>query len=331
MRVWTALGDCVRSTGGAVLVTVVTVDGSAPREAGARMAVGADGGFFGTIGGGTLEWRAIAEAQRLLAGPAADASFRLMSFALGPELGQCCGGRVKLMLEAFSTADLPVVDGFAEAEALGRFSTERRIGGPRQRLPGPAAEPVSLQGDRLVETFGDDERTLFLYGAGHVGRALVLALAPMPFRVVWIDPRPDAFPAAAPSNVTMVAPVDPVATLASVKSGTFVLIMTHSHALDLALAEAALRAPDVAYVGVIGSATKRARFVRRLGEAGIAADKVGELVCPVGSVGLKSKLPAVIAAGVVVELLLRDEAVRAGIAADERTLPGAVTVRRAGE
>ena len=84
MRVWAALGDCVRSTG----------DGSAPREAGARMAVGADGGFFGTIGGGTLEWRAIAEAQRMLAGQSADSTFRLLSFALGPELGQCCGGRV---------------------------------------------------------------------------------------------------------------------------------------------------------------------------------------------------------------------------------------------
>ena len=235
------------------------------------------------------------------------------------------------MLEAFGSSDQPAIGGFAEAEAQGRFSTERHIGGPRHRLAQPAAALVSLTGDRLIETFGDDERTLYLYGAGHVGRALVLALAPMPFRVVWIDPRPDAFPAAAPSNVTMVAPADPVATLASVRSGTFVLIMTHSHALDLALAEAALRAPDVAYVGVIGSATKRARFVHRLVEAGIAADTVGELVCPVGSVGLKSKLPAAIAAGVVVELLLRDEAARAGIAASDRALPGAVTVRRAGE
>ncbi|MDR3495632.1 MAG: xanthine dehydrogenase accessory protein XdhC [Ancalomicrobiaceae bacterium] len=394
MRVWAAIGDCVRRTGGAVLVTVAEVQGSAPREAGARMVVAADGSFSGTIGGGTLEWRAIADAQRMLAGgsqvagshpppglrppsptrgegdgapsssvsdaesaapspsplvgeggrspgggqglsvdrasPARQPNFRLLSLALGPELGQCCGGRVKLALEAFRTAALPAIDGFAAAEAAGRFSTECRPGAPRRLLPDAAPADFALDGERLIETFGANERTLYLYGAGHVGRALVLALAPLPFRVVWIDSRRDDFPAAVPANVTMVAPADPVATLASATPGAFVLIMTHSHALDLALCEAALRSADIGYVGVIGSATKRARFTRRLADVGIAADKLAGLVCPVGSVGLKSKLPAAIAAGVAVELLLRDEAARAGIARRQPAAPDVSAARRAG-
>ncbi len=390
MRIWGAIAEGVPKRGTAVLVSIREALGSTPREAGARMIVFADGTFTGTIGGGTLEWRAIAEAQRLMqrnstaaaSGPAtvpptpmsspaggpqvrrergsnpasglapalserpalpadgwigfpslagddirsetAAVSTRPSdqgsndghtypdlvtpcterSYALGPELGQCCGGRVALTFEVIGHQQLPQVIAFAAYEADGQFTVIRRSGGGViSRLIITAFDDA--QGE--IETFGDVARMLYLFGAGHVGRALVLALAPLPFRVVWVDPRADAFPAAVPGNVRLIRPADPVAVIAQAEPGSFALIMTHSHALDLALCDAALRSPNIVHAGVIGSATKRARFEKRLIEAGLAADAVATLVCPIGAAGPKSKLPAVIAAATAVELLVADE------------------------
>ena len=115
-------------------------------------------------------------------------------------------------------------------------------------------------------------RPLYLFGAGHVGRALALALAPLPYAVRWIDGRDGAFPQAVPGNVTCIQSANPVQDLQSATDGSFVLIMTHSHALDLAVTEAALRDARFAYVGLIGSATKRARFEKRLREGGVPPD-----------------------------------------------------------
>ncbi len=238
-----------------VRVTISEARGSSPREVGAAMLVDADGRFTGTIGGGVLEWQALAEAQRLLQ---SGRDFHEKSFALGPDLGQCCGGRVTLSFERVT------------AEA---------------RLEKAVATPV------------------LLFGAGHVGRALVLALAPLPFNVRWIDPRKEAFPLAFPPNATPVAPADPVTEIAGAPAGSLVLILTHSHALDLALCDAALRRDDLPFVGVIGSLTKRARFLSQLRGMGHAEDGLKRLTCPIGFKDLGSKEPAVIAAGVAVQLL----------------------------
>lgn len=238
-----------------IRITIAEARGSTPREAGAAMLVDEAGRFTGTIGGGTLEWQALAEAQRLLRSGAAQ---REMSFALGPDLGQCCGGRVMLRFE--------------------RVADETTIAKPE-------ATP------------------LLLFGAGHVGRAIALALAPLPFAVRWIDPRPNAFPAAFPPNVTPVAPADPVPDIAGAEAGSLVLILTHSHALDLALCDAALRRVELPFVGVIGSETKRARFLSQLRGMGHADDTLARLTCPIGIRDLGSKEPAVIAAGVAVQLL----------------------------
>jgi xanthine dehydrogenase accessory factor len=151
---------------------------------------------------------------------------------------------------------------------------------------------------------------LLLFGAGHVGRALALSLAPLSFAVSWIDPRPGAFPAYMPGNVTAVQPDNPVDALTDAAPGTFVLVMTHSHQLDLAIVAAALADDRFPYVGLIGSSTKRARFEKRLAEAGIARDRIAELVCPIGIAGIKSKTPASIAAATTAQLLIRDEALR---------------------
>jgi xanthine dehydrogenase accessory factor len=315
MPVWSRLLETIDRHGKATMVTVAAIRGSAPREAGARMIVQPDGGFTGTIGGGTLEWRAIALAQRALALPAGKKA-ELRNFVLGPDMGQCCGGQVDLLFEVLDANDRAAVAGFAACEAAGRFATAGRIavaGVERTAvddavLPGTAA----LQDGVLREGFGDDRRPLLLFGAGHVGRALVLALAPLPFAVTWVDPRPDAFPAYVPANVALSRPADPTTVFAATAAGSFVLVMSHSHQLDLALVHTALADEHFAYVGLIGSKSKRVRFERRIAEAGVPAERIAALVCPIGVVGIRSKAPALIAAATAAELLIRDEALRAG-------------------
>jgi xanthine dehydrogenase accessory factor len=144
-----------------------------------------------------------------------------------------------------------------------------------------------------------------LFGAGHVARALVLALAPLPFRIRWIDERPEAFPTVMPGNVDPVRTRDSAAEIAAAPSGAFILVMTHSHALDLDIVAAALASSRLPYIGLIGSATKRARFERRLRALGMEDARIRDLVCPIGVTGIDGKEPAVIAASVAAQLLLR--------------------------
>lgn len=308
---WGRLAAALEAHGRAVRVAVVAVRGSTPREVGASVVVRPDLGFWGTIGGGALEWRGLRLAEAALAAP--EPGFVLHEILLGPDLGQCCGGRVTLGVEGFVASDLPAVRALAGAEAERVFATEAsRVGGRlRRRILEEDAEPGLRPDGRLIERFGDDRRRLLLFGAGHLGRALVLALAPLPFRVDWIDGRDDAFPAARPADVRALRLDDPVAAIAAAPAGAFVLAVTHDHALDLALADAALRRTDLPFVGVVGSKTKRARFSSKLREMGLPDGAIRRMVLPVGAGGPRSKAPAVIAASIVVELLIADETVRA--------------------
>jgi xanthine dehydrogenase accessory factor len=286
VTVWRRLAEIVAERGAAALVTVQAAKGSVPREAGAHMAVRPDGAFYGTIGGGALEWQALAAAREAIAagrGPA-----RIVEKVLGPDLGQCCGGRVTLSIETFDRRD---------AERLAALA---------------AAEP-------------EESRTpLLLFGAGHVGRALVLALAPLPFSVRWIDGREDAFPPHVPATATPVHAADPEAELARAPADAFVLVMTHSHSLDLAVTAEAL-GRGFPFVGLIGSATKRARFERRFREIGIAEARIRALACPIGVPGIAGKEPAVIAASAAAQLLAERERIVAGAAAAPRRASGAST------
>jgi xanthine dehydrogenase accessory factor len=286
------------------MVSVLRVEGSAPREVGARLILNARG-FHGTIGGGALEWRALAEAQRRLPG---GRSLTVTSHALGPELGQCCGGRVALLTEVFDDTCLADARKLAMAEASGTFRTEGRLLANRVDRT-IVSQPVAAA-DIMIEQFGETKRPLYLFGSGHVGRALVLALAPLSFAIRWIDSRPDAFPAALPGDVEPITTLDPVAELAAAPPGTFLLVMTHSHALDLAIVDRALRHDRFPYVGLIGSASKKARFLSRLRQAGVAEQGLAAFKCPIGVDGISSKEPAVIAAATVAELLARDEVLR---------------------
>jgi len=321
MQVWRTIERILKRGEPCALVSVLAVNGSAPREAGARMIVTASGGFHGTIGGGALEWHTLGLAQRLIARPGSEAVIEKK--VLGPDLGQCCGGVVDLLIEGFEAGDLAHVAGLAAAEAAGPFATTATPGGRHlarrldarrldERVDGAAA--MVRKGDgTIAEVFGARRRAVVLFGAGHVGRALMLALAPLPFAVRWVDPRPAAFPAHVAGNVSLDARGDPGLAVAEAPEGAFIVIMTHSHGLDLAVLDAALTAGGFAYVGVIGSATKRARFASRLRKAGHGEDAVSSFVCPIGIEGIGSRLPAAIAAGVAAQLLQRDELVKTAV------------------
>lgn len=249
----------------AVLVSVVRVQGSVPREPGAWMAVFA-ADTVGTIGGGRLEWEAEQEARALLAQPRPTRRERRVP--LGPSLGQCCGGVVQLALERVGPEDVAA----------------------------------------LTRRWDPAQRPLALFGGGHVGRALVQALAPLPFRVRWIDSRDGAFPEALPPGVTT-EHSDPVhRAVPELSAGSLVLVMSFSHAEDLDIVAACLdrlrRYDDLPFIGLIGSRTKWGTFRHRLLARGYAEAELARITCPIGLPGLPGKAPAVIAASVAAQLLM---------------------------
>jgi len=327
----------------ALLVTVLALQGSAPREPGARMLVLADRAL-GSIGGGHLEFAATASARRRLGQPA-DRRAGSETVALGPELGQCCGGKVRLLFEPLAAGDAGWLRDWdaASAEDAGAVLVRRLAGdGAAARALPPlvlrvdeiaaAALPAEIRrhalallgqaaGPALVEGIAGDEAWLVeraapapdrihLFGAGHVGAALVQALAPLPCSIDWIDARDELFPPTLPTAVRRVA-ATPAEAVAAARPGAFFLVMTHSHPLDLEICELVLRRGDFAYLGLIGSETKRARFVGRLRARGLAADLVARLTCPIGIPEIGGKHPAVIAVAVAAQLLQVSEQIRA--------------------
>ena len=310
MRAFRRLIDAIEAEGSAALVTLARVEGSSPREAGVRMVVRPSGGFHGTIGGGTLEFTALeaaSEALRKGRGPA-----RRRSVALGPELGQCCGGRVEWRVETFDRRDLDDLSALAITEGGASSTLNARLGPDGRvqrtlRLSASERRLARLSDGNWTESLGVLSRGIYLFGAGHVGRALALALAPLPFSVRWIDSRRDVFPTHAPANVTLIHAPEPAAELASAPDNALVVVITHSHALDLEIVAEALRVERFGYVGLIGSATKRARFLSQMGAAGLTEVQLDRLVCPIGIPGLESKDPAVIAASTAAQLLIVSE------------------------
>jgi xanthine dehydrogenase accessory factor len=322
MRAFRRLVEAIEAEGSAALVTLARVEGSSPREAGVRMVVRPSGGFHGTIGGGTLEYAALEAANEALRRGRGPAQRR--SLALGPELGQCCGGRVEWRVETFDKRDLDDLSALAVGEggALATFSARPGPDGRIQRTLGSgvsAGRLARLSGESCTEPLGVLVRAVYLFGAGHVGRALALALAPLPFAVRWIDPRRDAFPAHVPANVTLIHAPEPAAELASAPDRALLVVMTHSHALDLEIVAEALRVERFGYVGLIGSATKRARFLSQMRAAALTEVQLARLVCPIGVAGLESKDPAVIAASTATQLLMVSES----LAAEEDQAQGA--------
>jgi len=250
----------------AVLVQVESTRGSVPREAGTWMAV-FDDALVGTIGGGHIEYQAIAKARALLSEPAAALSTLSERFALGPALGQCCGGVMQLRFERVSASD-------GQALAL-------RLGG--------GLAPVAL------------------FGGGHVGHALVRVLAPLPFRITWIDSREEVFPDHVPESVVCEHSEPVQAAVAGLAPQSRVLIMSFSHAEDLDVVAACLKRQrekaDLPYIGLIGSKTKWAAFRHRLQARGFSPAELAQVTCPIGIPGITGKEPEVIAVAVAAQLL----------------------------
>lgn len=355
-----ALADCRRRGRAAVLVTVAAVRGSAPRDAGARMVVG-PGQSWGTIGGGQLEHRASVRARRLLEEGGAALMQRV---PLGASLGQCCGGVVHLLFERVAPdaewveavrqceagGQGAVIVGAVEGEAArqklivladevkGSLGSARQDGtaiarARRMLAAGEASFALATLDDRgeaPLMSFASLPRPAFrllLFGAGHVGRAVVQVLAGLPCRIDWIDEREDAFPAQLPANVRRLA-VDAVeAEVDAAPAGAHYLVMTHRHALDQCIAERILRRGDFAWFGLIGSDSKRQAFARRLAARGISPQAIARMRCPIGIAGIRDKHPVAIAIAVAAEILGAREAVSGGIGL---SCPAAVGERQAG-
>ncbi len=316
-KVWVRIRETIERHGAAGLLSVVGAAGSVPRETGARIVLRPDGGFYGSIGGGRLEYEAIAAARAALQDGRGQAQFR--DWPLGPNLGQCCGGLVKTLTETFDMRDMPAVRRLEEAEKAGVFVTLSRVDddGRIARTPAPRgaagkyheAAPGRFAKAPFREHFGEATTPVLLFGAGHVGRAVVLALAPLPFTVRWIDSRADQFPQYVPQNAVTVCTDAVEHELAEAPRDAMVIVMTHSHPLDFDITVAALRRRTFDFVGLIGSETKRARFTSFARQMGVAERDIDRLVCPIGVTEIKGKEPAVIAAALAAQLLIVSEQV----------------------
>lgn len=284
-----ALRGAVIAHGRVARVVIVAHAGSAPREAGTAMLVW-PGGQAGTIGGGALEMRATSVALEMLE----RGGVRRDQMPLGPGLGQCCGGAVTLVTEVFDSASLPKGLPFARQLA--------------PDTPRPAALDKILAGLHanhgprevagwLVEGPPPPGRPLWIFGAGHVGRALVHVLAPLPdVAITWVDTGPERFPADVPETVTLLPAADPIRVVPHAPAEADHLVLTYAHDLDLALCHAIL-GRDFGSLGLIGSTTKWARFRSRLAALGHGPEVLARVQCPIGQPAL-GKHPAALALGV---------------------------------
>ena len=309
---WSDISRFIAQYERCAIVTVVELFGSGPREIGARMIIAPDGTFTGTIGGGTLEWQALAAAQAM-----APCETRIISerkFGLGPDLGQCCGGYVTLAYEQLEKSSLGFARKAAKAEAKGpvwieslvtAHGVDRRIV-DLSEISNP--ETVYDAGEKLVAKFGKALTPVYLFGAGHVGQALVSILKKLPLQIVWLDSRDIEIAQNLPSNVSFQKPSNLASQIVDIPQGCYVYVMTHSHALDFELSFESLQKTGVDYVGVIGSKTKKARFEKRLREAGLNEMQMQRFHCPLGLESIHGKEPAVIAVSIAADLVQRIEA-----------------------
>jgi xanthine dehydrogenase accessory factor len=293
----------------AVRVVVASMRGSAPRDPGAALLVTPEA-LEGTIGGGHLEFEAIQIARAFLT-DGRQPAVQIRQLILGQDLRQCCGGAVQLWLERFTAEDLELLQAAAQAthgnqgamlESTfdGVHVTRRLVDAMPEAMrftPGPA------HAGTLLERLGAPAHPLWIFGAGHVGQAIVRALGDLPFDITWVDSRPGVLPTSLPANVRTLEEPHAVGLVSAASKGARHLVLTHDHALDYSLCHAILRRDAFAWLGLIGSESKAASFRSRLRKDGIAPALIGKMVCPIGVSGIESKAPAAIAIAVAAQLL----------------------------
>lgn len=319
------------------LVTIADAKGSSPREAGVKMLV-TEAATAGTVGGGNLEHEAIRIARGML--KEGRSASQLRRFALGPSLGQCCGGNTQLLFEVIArpTAPAELSSGlieplrtFAHAKTPCVLASPIKNGPVRKTLVSAdeisgvspphglveaardlLSKPINA-GTRLwTDSDGDTyllEQTpgrtghVLLIGAGHVGKAMAHVFGTLPFAVTWADNRPDQYPDEIPANITIRCTPHLERTIDEAPAGTIFLVMTYSHDLDYALCARVLKRGDFRYLGLIGSKTKRARFEKTMTDLGIERTMIERVVCPIGLPGISSKQPQVIAVATAAQIL----------------------------
>ena len=313
----------------AVLVTVAGIRGSAPREIGAKMIVTATQ-TIGTIGGGQLEY----QSTRVAVGMLEDTEMTLRSFPLGSSMGQCCGGVVEILFEPIADGmpswlrDLAALHGQREPAVIAtRISQSRpaKLVVTAAGVYGEDADETALiekarhvlqdsrDASREVQDFFEPivvpDLNIAVFGAGHVGSAVVAALSGLDCNIRWIDSRRNMF-RKVPGNVRAIESQDPSLEVAALPRDSFYLVMTHSHAMDFDICDRILRRRDARYCGLIGSLSKRRRFEKRYRQQGLSQALIDQLVCPIGVNGISGKKPAEIAVAVAAEVLkIRERAV----------------------
>lgn len=299
-----------------VLCTVIRTLGSTPREIGARMLVSKTKQWQ-TIGGGRLEWEVAEQAQALLM-QAPEYNWLVRRYALGPSLGQCCGGTVEILFEYLDASDIPVLENMLTSYTLHQAVQRHVELYPQQHrhsycIPATHSHSSFIQAEQNFiwqDVLQPAPLHIYLFGAGHVGNALIHILGTLPCRVCWIDQRAEQFPSHMPENVTLEATDIPEAIIEQAPANSYFLVMTHNHDLDLHLCLHILRHTQPAYLGLIGSLTKRARFLKRLQQQGCSPQQLDALVCPMGIPGIEGKAPALIAVAVAAEILQHAQALQ---------------------
>jgi xanthine dehydrogenase accessory factor len=336
------LSEQIAAGNGCVLVTVAGVRGSAPREVGAKMLV-THHETIGTIGGGQLEYKCTQIAFNTLKNEQDGNRFR--KFTLGANCGQCCGGVVEVLFEAFCVEKPEWFDLLQESHrrreqlvvatgardkylitAKGRFAYPQECT-VDDKLAVHAVRILNQQENAqrvMLELNSDDDEDLLLepvvssnlniaiFGAGHVGAATVNALSSLDCNIRWIDSRRNIFPKHLPDNVQKIESEQPQLEVAALPSGSCYLVMTHSHPLDQAVIQQILARDDFRYCGLIGSVSKRRQFEKRLLKLGVPQSRIQRLTCPIGIDGIAGNKPAEIAIAVAAELLRLHEAAETG-------------------
>lgn len=324
------LSDLAAAGERAVLVTVAGIRGSAPREIGAKMIVTSKE-TIGTIGGGQLEFQSTRIAVNMLD----DRQTTLRSFPLGTSMGQCCGGVVEILFEPVPDGmpawlrDLSALHGQRTpamiATRMSRSTPAKLIvtadevfggaaGAPDSPLVGKARnllvdQPRATRDvQELYEPVVASDFNIAVFGAGHVGTAVVHALSALDCNIRWVDSRRKIF-RALPANVRAIETRDPALEVAAMPPNSFYLVMTHSHAMDFEICDRILRRRDARYCGLIGSMSKRRRFEKRYRQQGMTQPLIDQLTCPIGVDGISGKKPAEIAVAAAAEVLtLRERA-----------------------
>lgn len=306
MQNWATIAyDMICKDGWAVLVTICRVQGSIPREAGTKMLVGPDI-IAGTIGGGALEHLAIRQARQMVMTGSPHAKH--IDVPLGPKTQQCCGGRVELLLEILDKSHAPLFTAIEEAKkshSPAHMITSLTGDQPKRIIiDGSMKDQLEIKAGQLIEPLRGRRTPLYLFGAGHVGKAIAERMRNLPFRVIWADSREAEFPDVMPENVE-ICPADSTSEIvAGAPAGAIFLVMTYSHQIDYAVTAAILSRGDAAYCGLIGSKTKRARFLKRFrDEEGLSQKACDQLTCPIGLLSVKGKDPEIIAISVIAQLL----------------------------